>query len=461
MKTDVAIIGGGPAGACAALYLERHGIESTIVEKVPFPRYHIGESTTGESTGILRDLGFGERLEAAGHPHRHGARVFGSGAQPWFVPVMGRTAEGELRDEIAYQLRRSQFDAMLLDEATRHSTLIPGKAVEPLFTDDGAVRGVRVRPDDGGELDLEADLVLDCSGQATFMAARGVTGPKYLGSYDKQIAIFSQVVGYQRDQPADAERERMPGNTHIFYKSKFHWAWVIPLDDEVVSVGVVTPARYFLDQKESKEAFLRRELGEIHEELARRLPTVEFVEDMHAIPNYSFQVRGFAGEGFICVGDAHRFIDPIFSFGLYVALSEAGFAADTARGYLEGGGRNGDLFREHMVRCERGIDMVEDFIDGFWENPLAFSILVHRRYREQMIDVFAGRIYSRDSGPPRVVEAFRELLQRERSYDDDQHLYSVPSGSRFQPERAPLWNARLDSVEATEQWMRELSSAPA
>ena len=457
MKTDVAIIGGGPAGACAALNLARHGIDSTIVEKVPFPRFHIGESPTGEASALLRGLGFEEQLEAAGHPHKHGVRVFGSGAQPWFVPVMARMPDGELSDALAWQLRRSEFDAMLLDEASRHSTTIPGKALEPLVAEDGAVRGVRVRSADGGELDLEAQLVLDCSGQATFMAARGVTGPKYLGAYDKQIAIFSHVVGFQRDEPQDARRDLMPGNTLIFYKTKYHWAWAIPLDDEVVSVGVVIPARYFLDRKESKAAFLERELRELHGELARRLPTVEFVEDVHAIPNYSFQVRGFAGEGFICVGDSHRFIDPIFSFGLHVAMSEAGFAADTAKRYLEEGGHNGELFREHMARCERGIDVVEDFIDAFWENPLAFAVLVHRRYREEMIDVFAGRIYSDDPQPPRLVGAFRELLDRERSYDDDELLYSVPIGSRFQPERAPLWNAKLDSVETTERWMRERS----
>ena len=455
MKTDVAILGGGPAGSCAAIYLARHGIESMIVEKVPFPRYHIGESMTGEAGGILRDLGFAERLEAAGHPHRHGARVFGRGAEPWFVPIMQRTPEGELEEQYAWQVRRSVFDSMLLDEATRHATLIPGKALTPLLTDDGAVRGLRVRSADGGEFDLEAGLVLDCSGQATFMATHGVTGPKYLGSYDKQIAVFSQVVGFERDAD-DGTPKGKPGNTIILYKSKFHWAWAIPLDDDVVSVGVVTPAQYFIDRKESKQDYLRRELGELHEELARRLPKIELVEDVHVIPNYSFQVRNFAGEGFICVGDAHRFIDPIFSFGLYVAMKEAGFAAETAKRYLASDPTNGELMREHMVHCERGIDVVEDFIDAFWENPLAFAVLVHHRYREDMIDVFAGRMYPNESQPYRVVEGFRKLLKRDRSYGDDELLYSVPIGSRFHPERAALWNSSLDSVETTERWMREL-----
>ena len=245
----------------------------------------------------------------------------------------------------------------------------------------------------------------------------------------------------------------MPGNTLIFYKFKYHWAWAIPLDDDVFSVGVVTPSQYFLDQKESKHDFLRRELRELSDELARRLPVVEFVEDVHVIPNYSFQISDFAGPGFICVGDAHRFIDPIFSFGLFGAIKEAGFAAETAARYL-GDERGPAVLREHMVHCEYGMDIVEDLIDTFWENPIAFSVLAHLKCREDMIDIFAGRVYPEDGQPSPTVHRLRKLLQRERSYED-QTFDSVPVGSRYHPDRAALWNATLDSAETTERWMRE------
>lgn len=454
MKTDAVIVGGGPAGSSAAIHLARHGIETTIVEKAPFPRYHIGESMTGEAGGLLRELGLEERMQAAGHPVKHGVNVYGSSNHTWWVPVMQRTPEG-LQDQTTWQVRRSEFDAMLLDEASRQATVLPGKAVKPLRADDGSVRGLRVRPADGGELDLEAKVVLDCSGQSTFLANHGVTGPKYLGAYDKQIAIFSQVVGFERDSGGNGARETMPDNTLIFYKGKFHWAWAIPLDGEVVSVGVVTSSQYFLDCNESKETFLERELRELSPELARRLPRVELVEDVHVIPNYSFQVRGFAGRGFMCVGDAHRFVDPIFSFGLYVAMKEAHFAADAAKRYLEGDETDDEVFRDYMVRCEYGIDKLEDMIDGFWENPFAFAIMLHRRYREQLIDVFAGRIYPEDGPPSEAMNALRKLLKRERTYGDEDLAFSVPIGSRFHPERATLWNSTLDSVETTERWMRE------
>ncbi len=181
------------------------------------------------------------------------------------------------------------------------------------------------------------------------------------------------------------------------------------------------------------------------------------MEGVHVIPNYSFQVRGFAGPGFICVGDAHRFVDPIFSFGLYVAIKEAGLAAAAALAELEHPNTTSpNPFAEYMVTAEKAIDILEDMIDTFWENPLAFSVMVHRRYREAMIDVFSGRIYedSLHKGRDEAMVAFRRLLKRDRTYDENA-LLSVPIGSRFHAERAPLWNADLDSVETTEDWIRE------
>jgi len=456
MKTDVLIVGGGPAGSASAMFLAREGIRATILEGEIFPRYHIGESMTGAGGKVLRDLGLAPEMYSRRHPTKQGVKVYGQSTRgTWFVPVTGRDENWKLFEWDTWQVRRSEFDKMMLDEAVvRGAALLHGKALKPLVRD-GWVRGAQVRMPDGSTQDIESEILLDCSGQATWLANQGgVTGPKYLGSYDRQIAIFSQVAGAQRDD--GGTRDTHKDNTLIFYQQKYHWAWFIPLDEDVVSVGVVIPAAYFLDKKETKRDFYVRELRELHPELSRRLPEIRLVEDVHVIPNYSYQVKAFCGKGFMCIGDAHRFIDPIFSFGLTVAMREAQFAAPVIRAYLEGAGRDeANPFARHQLFCEQGIDILEDVLDSFWEHPLAFAWSVHARHTEYMTDMFAGRIYGHERQPSPALVDFRKLLgregERERSYESED-LYSVPIGSRYHPERAALWDV-TSPVESTEKWM--------
>lgn len=460
INTDVLIIGGGPAGSCSALRLLQRGISPIIVEREEFPRFHIGESMTGECGNLVRELGFEDHMIEEKYPVKHGVVVSGTKGNPdWWLPMSKRNPDLTADLNPTWQVRRSKFDKMLLDTAlARGAELIAGKATVPLV-DNGRVLGAEVELANGETLEIQAKITLDCSGQATFLANRKATGPKYMGSYDKQIAIFSHIKNFVRDEDTDKPDVKST-NTHIFYTRKYHWAWGIPIDHEVQSVGIVVPAAYFRGKQESKRDFYVRELRELNPGLARRVEDAELVEDVHIIPNYSFQVAGFTGPGYICVGDSHRFVDPIFSFGLYVAIQESKVAVDAAVDYLAAGGvaaGNGkNPFFDYMVGVEKGIDVLEDMIDTFWENPLAFAVMVHNKYREPMLDVFSGRIYEGmlNKNRDEAMVAFRKLLKRERAYDD-QTLFSVPIGSRYHPERAELWNSELSSVEGTERWIRD------
>jgi flavin-dependent dehydrogenase len=460
MKTDVLIIGGGPAGAASAMFLLREGVKPVIVEAEAFPRYHIGESMTGAGGKAVRDLGLETEMYKRKFPAKQGVKVYGRSTRgTWFVPVTGRDENWKLYPCDTWQVRRSDFDQMMLDEAVaRGTTLIRGKAINPLVSD-GQVRGARVRMADGGVQDITSELLLDCTGQATWLAnLGGITGPKYLGAYDKQIAIFSQVAGAVRDESTakDAHRDIHRDNTLIFYRQKYQWSWFIPLDDDVVSVGIVVPAAYFLEKNETTRDFYLRELQELHPELTRRVIGCPLVEEVHVIPNYSYQVREFCGKGFMCIGDSHRFIDPIFSFGLTVAMREAQLAAPVIREYLNGANRDErNPFASHQLFCEKGIDVLEDVLDSFWEHPLAFAWSVHARYTEYMTDMLAGRIYETERQPSPALDSFRQLLgrtgEREMSYASAD-LYSIPIGSRYRPERAPIWDVNA-SVETTEAWL--------
>ena len=76
--TDVLIIGGGPGGSAAAMLLIKQGIKPVVVEQEQFPRFHIGESMTGEAGALLRRLDLAEAMEKRGYPVKHGVRVFGT-----------------------------------------------------------------------------------------------------------------------------------------------------------------------------------------------------------------------------------------------------------------------------------------------------------------------------------------------------------------------------------------------
>ncbi|PYJ03255.1 MAG: hypothetical protein DMF00_00700 [Verrucomicrobia bacterium] len=339
---------------------------------------------------------------------------------------------------------------MMLDEAAkRGANVIRGKAVKPLLGEDGSMRGVTMRRPDGSHEDIEAEVTLDCSGLATFLANQRVTGPKYVGNYDKQIALFSHATGAVRGSASSGEDAK--DNTIIFYLKKFHWAWFIPIDDEVVSLGLVVPTATFQESRQTPEEFFRSTLPGINAALARKISDMRLVEKVHVIPNYSYQVRRFCGKGFICVGDAHRFIDPIFSFGISATLREAEFAVPHVLAYLGGKGRNlANPFAEHMLFCEKGTDNLEDMVDLFWEQPFAFATFVHHRYREQMIDAFAGRVYPSEHQPSPAILAFRKMLKRTREYEHEDD-YSIPVGSRFHPERAAIWEPN-SPISTTEEW---------
>ena len=134
MKVDVLIIGGGPGGSAAAMFLLREGIKPVILEQEEFPRFHIGESLTGEGGQVLRRLGLAEKMDAMANPIKHGVRVFGTNAtNSWYVKVSSRDQNWKLSDSTTWQVRRSEFDAMMFKEAeARGATIMQGVATGAL-----------------------------------------------------------------------------------------------------------------------------------------------------------------------------------------------------------------------------------------------------------------------------------------------------------------------------------------
>lgn len=397
MNKNVLIVGGGPAGTACAIELAKKGIKSTIIEKEEMPRFHIGESMTGECGASVRKLGFSDiesKMAEDGHPVKWGTIVYGQGGKnSFYVPVMGRDSENNLFPQFTWQVRRSKFDKMLFDGAKEAGVnVIKGSAIDVIKTDD-KVTGLKVRVD-GQEIDLMSGVVVDASGQNTFLSRVGVASERVPGNYGKQIGIF----GHFKNAIRDEGKEHKFNDTIIFYREKHHWAWFIPIDEEIVSIGVVVPTEYFKSKKMSSEEFLLTEMPSINSELTWRIQEAELVGEVRGMSNYSYQIAEFTGKGFLCVGDAHRFIDPIFSLGLHFALHEGRMAAEAIEKTFMSEAEDSSHFTEFQKTCDRGMDVIQTMLDAFWDYPLAFSLyLKAKKYREGFIDLFAGRVYDENS----------------------------------------------------------------
>ncbi len=409
--TDVVVVGAGPAGSVTATELVRRGINTVLIEKETFPRFHIGESLTGATGSLLRSLGLGEAMQATAHPVKRGVKVYGpEGRNSFWVPVVEVTADGERKESTTWQVRRSDFDAMLLNHAEELGVRrISGEAKSAIVRDDGQVTGVTWQNGDGKARRINAKVVVDASGMKCFLSRAGVTGEKTRGQYDKQIAVFAHVTGATRD-PGD-ERD----NTIIFYQRPNHWAWFIPIDEMTVSVGVVVPASYFKECGESKTDFLYREFKELNSELTRRVGDATIIMEPSATANYSYHIREFTGPGYACVGDSHRFIDPVFSFGVHFGMHEGRKLAETIADHLAAGAPDAvNPFKEYQEYAEAGQDIIQDLLDAFWLEPYGFAYSVHAAHRDEIIDFFAGRIYNVPSDTP-GLNAIRKLAERGRA----------------------------------------------
>jgi len=418
-RRPVIIIGGGPAGSATALHLLRSGVQPLIIERESFPRFHIGESLSGECGADLRTLDLEDELLSQKYPIKHGVNVFNPHGVPFWVEVKKRCPEtNALIPTWTWSVVRSSFDRILLDTArNRGAEYMECEAVAPIKEDD-RITGVQIRTAKGALENLRCDILVDCSGQALFLANRGITGKKVKGSYVNQVAVFSQLTDMVLDPGSDTDTSLAPGNSLIFYKQKDHWAWMIPLSDTITSIGVVTPAPYFKAQRLDKTEFLRTEILSLNPDLARRVTNTSFVEKVRTISSYSYTVPNYTGKGFVCVGDAHHFTDPIFSFGVFLSMKEAEFATESIVKHLSEEGStngNGNPFAPYEALATQGQDAVRDLIDCFWEYPLVFTRMASGKAQDDITDLFAGRLYGEAVEKNASRVAMRRLMQTRRA----------------------------------------------
>lgn len=357
----VVVIGGGPAGATAATLVAQRGHRVTLFEREVFPRYHIGESLIPETFWVFERLGILDTLRSSRFVRKESVQfVTGTGklSEPFYFPD-----HKDHESSRTWQVLRSEFDAMMLDNARAHGVEVhEGARVLEVVFEGGRARGVHVDAPEGRRF-VPADVVVDAAGMGGMIQDR--LGLRQWDPELKKAALWTYWKGAKRDAGRDE------GATLVMQlDNKLGWFWYIPLQDDVVSVGVVAPHDYLFKNRTTKdhEAIYAEEVARCPG-VGPRIAAAERVAPYRAAKEYSYRSRQVAGDGWVLVGDAYGFLDPLYSSGILLALHSGALAADCIHDGLSRGDTSGAVlgawgpkFNEGMDRMRR---LVVEFYDGF------------------------------------------------------------------------------------------------
>ncbi|MGC8916222.1 MAG: NAD(P)/FAD-dependent oxidoreductase [Thermoanaerobaculum sp.] len=361
---DVLILGGGPAGSTAATLLAEAGFAVTVLEKEPFPRFHVGESLLPHSLPLFDRLGVHEAIEALPHTRLKPGAVFATADGSKVVEYRFAEAFPPAIPH-AYQVRRDEFDALLLSRAQRAGAevLSGWEALTPQWEGKRLV-GLRVRDPQGQEHTFTLRAFLDASGQKAFMATR--MGWRFPYPRHRKVAAVSHFRGVWLP-PGEAR-----GNITIVL-TKAGWFWFIPFADDTVSVGAVLDVSFWQAHGQPPQEIFQQALKHTPE-AARRLAKASPIIPFSAIQNFSYRVTKLAGEGFCLVGDAAGFLDPIFSTGVFIATTTAASAAEDVADALHRHGRVDAVDLAPTVTLTRNLQkLFFSFIRSFYDRDfLAF-----------------------------------------------------------------------------------------
>jgi FADH2 O2-dependent halogenase len=418
ISCDVGIIGGGPAGAAMAAYLAKAGVSCIVFEKALFPRPHVGESLVPSSMRVFRDLDFIQTMEDANFPRKFGAAWTSGDQAPAYshdwdqlhaleevdIRFEERKQPGVDRD-YTYHVDRSKFDTLLLQHANKLGAEVH-EGVNVLGVDFSSEHPTVRYAMGKKEMGCKVRMVVDASGRNTVLGnqLRLKTNDPVFNQY----AFHTWFDNFDR-KSLSREGEKFGDYIFVhFLPVSNSWIWQIPITETITSIGVVTQKHNFAKAKGNREAWFWEMVGnrpQIAEQLRKARQVTPFKEE----GDYSYAMKDIVGDKFCMIGDAARFVDPIFSTGVSIALNSARFAQkDIIRG-LEKNDLSKASFSEYETTIRRGTKNWYDFITVYYRLNVLFTWFIRNpTYRLDVLKLLQGDVY--DEEQPLVLQKMREKV---------------------------------------------------
>jgi flavin-dependent dehydrogenase len=201
-------------------------------------------------------------------------------------------------------------------------------------------------------------------------------------------------------------------------------------------VGAVCWPAYLKSRKTDPTTFLMQTIA-LAPEISDRLKDAQLTAPVTATGNYSYTATRMSGPGYLMVGDAWAFIDPVFSSGVYLAMNSSLLGADVVDAVLRDPSRAPALYREFERTIRRGVGAFSWIIYRM-TNPVIRKLFMAPRnflgVQSAMVSLLAGDVFRAGPVRPRLylfrviyyVNFIAQWPTAFRAWRKRQHAIRVP-----------------------------------